>query len=162
MAPLTLVMATRNAGKVREMAELLKDLGVRLRSLADFPQIPDIPEVGATFADNAAAKAKAVAQLTGLPALADDSGLEVKALAGRPGVYSARYAQDRTGGRTPTDRDNWQKLLDELKHVPGGAAGRPLCLCHGPCFPGRPPHHHPGGAGRFYQPGTPGHRGVWL
>ena len=92
MAPLTLVMATRNAGKVREMAELLKDLGVRLRSLADFPQIPDIPEVGATFADNAAAKAKAVAQLTGLPALADDSGLEVQALGGRPGVYSARYA----------------------------------------------------------------------
>ena len=67
MAPLTLVMATRNAGKVREMAELLKDLGVRLRSLADFPEIPDIPEVGATFADNAAAKAKAVARLTGLP-----------------------------------------------------------------------------------------------
>ena len=118
MAPLTLVMATRNAGKVREMAELLGDLGVRLLSLADFPEIPDIPEVGATFADNAAAKAKAVAQLTGLPALADDSGLEVEALDGRPGVYSARYATDRTGGRTPTDRDNWQKLLDELKHVP--------------------------------------------
>ncbi len=74
---------------------------MRLRSLADFPEIPDIPEVGATFADNAAAKAKAVARLTGLPALADDSGLEVTALKGRPGVYSARYAKDRTGGRHP-------------------------------------------------------------
>ena len=99
---------------------------MRLLSLADFPEIPDIPEVGATFADNAAAKAKAVAQLTGLPALADDSGLEVKALNGRPGVYSARYASDRTGGRPPSDRDNWQKLLDELQGIPG--SGGPLAL----------------------------------
>jgi XTP/dITP diphosphohydrolase len=118
MAPLTLVMATQNAGKVREMAELLRDLGVRLLSLADFPEIPDIPEEGATFADNAATKAKTVARLTGLPALADDSGLEVEALHGRPGVFSARYAKDRTGGQPPSDQDNWQKLLDELRGVP--------------------------------------------
>ncbi len=118
MAPLTLVMATRNAGKVREMADLLRDLGVRLLSLNDFPEIPEIPEEGATFADNALAKARTVARLTGLPALADDSGLEVEALAGRPGVFSARYAQDRTRGRTPTDEDNWRKLLDELTGVP--------------------------------------------
>jgi XTP/dITP diphosphohydrolase len=118
MAPLTLVMATRNTGKVREMAELLRDLEVRLLSLADFPEIGDIPEKGVTFAENALAKAKTVAQLTGLPALADDSGLEVKALKGAPGVYSARYAQDRTGERPPKDADNWQKLLDELQEVP--------------------------------------------
>jgi XTP/dITP diphosphohydrolase len=118
MAPLTLVMATRNTGKVREMAELLRDLEVRLLSLADFPEIADIPEEGATFAENATAKAKTVARLTGLPALADDSGLEVEALGGRPGVFSARYAQDRTGGKTPKDADNWQKLLDELREVP--------------------------------------------
>jgi XTP/dITP diphosphohydrolase len=118
MAPLTLVMATRNTGKVREMAELLRDLGVRLLSLADFPEIADIPEEGDTFAENALAKAKIVARLTGLPALADDSGLEVEALGGRPGVHSARYAQDRTGGMTPKDADNWQKLLDELREVP--------------------------------------------
>jgi len=111
-------MATRNAGKVREMAELLRDLGVRLLSLADFPELPDIPEEGATFAANAAFKAREVARLTGLPALADDSGLEVEALGGRPGVHSARYAQDRTGERTPTDEDNWRKLLDELRQVP--------------------------------------------
>ena len=118
MAPLILVMATKNPGKVRELAELLGDLGVRLLSLADFPEVPDIPEEGATFAENALAKARAVAGLTGLPALADDSGLVVEALGGRPGVFSARYAQDRTQGETPTDRDNWQKLLDELREVP--------------------------------------------
>lgn len=118
MAAFTLVMATKNAGKVRELAELLRDLGVRLLSLTDFPALPEIPEEGATFADNARAKAQAVARLTGLPALADDSGLEVAALGGRPGVFSARYAQDRTRGRTPTDEDNWRKLLDELREVP--------------------------------------------
>ncbi len=118
MAPLTLVMATRNAGKVRELADLLQDLDVKLLSLADFPALPDIPEEGATFAENAGAKAREVARLTGLPALADDSGLEVEALGGRPGVFSARYAQDRTPGRTPTDEDNWRKLLDELRDVP--------------------------------------------
>jgi XTP/dITP diphosphohydrolase len=110
-------MATRNAGKVRELAELLRDLDVRLLSLDDFPELPEIPEEGATFAENALAKAQTVARLTGLPALADDSGLEVEALGGRPGVFSARYAQDRTGGRTPSDEDNWRKLLDELREV---------------------------------------------
>jgi XTP/dITP diphosphohydrolase len=118
VAPLTLVMATRNTGKVREMAELLRDLEVRLLSLADFPEIADIPEEGVTFAENAATKAKVVAKLSGLPALADDSGLEVEALGGRPGVFSARYAQERIAGRTPKDADNWQKLLDELREVP--------------------------------------------
>jgi len=111
-------MATRNPGKIRELAELLKDTGITLLSLADFPHLPEIPEEGATFADNAAAKAQAVARLTGLPALADDSGLMVDALKGRPGVFSARYAQDRTFPAPPTDADNWQKLLEELKNVP--------------------------------------------
>lgn len=118
MAPLTLVMATRNPGKVRELAEILGDLEVRLLSLADFPEIPEIPEEGKTFAENAVTKAREVARLTGLPALADDSGLEVEALGGRPGVHSARYAQDLTGNRPPSDQDNWQKLLEELKGVP--------------------------------------------
>jgi XTP/dITP diphosphohydrolase len=118
MPPLTLVMATRNTGKVREMAELLRDLNVRLLSLANFPEIADIPEEGTTFAENALTKAQTVAKFTGLPALADDSGLEVEALGGRPGVHSARYALDRTKGRHPKDADNWQKLLDELREVP--------------------------------------------
>jgi non-canonical purine NTP pyrophosphatase (RdgB/HAM1 family) len=113
-----LVMATRNPGKIRELQAILQDSGVSLLSLADFPHLPDIPETGATFAENAAAKAAAVARLTGHPALADDSGLRVDALKGAPGVFSARYAQDRTTPRPPTDADNWGKLLDELKGVP--------------------------------------------
>jgi XTP/dITP diphosphohydrolase len=116
-------MATRNPGKIRELAALLQDSGVKLLSLADFPKLPEIPEEGATFADNAATKAIEVARLTGHPALADDSGLMVDALGGSPGVFSARYAQDRTSPRPPTDADNWGKLLDELKNVPQGQRG---------------------------------------
>jgi XTP/dITP diphosphohydrolase len=123
MAPPTLVMASRNPGKIRELQALLQDVGVKLLSLADFPELPEIPEDGATFADNAAAKAMAVARLTGHPALADDSGLMVDALDGAPEVFSARYAKARTAPRPPTDTDNWGKLLDELKDVPRGARG---------------------------------------
>jgi XTP/dITP diphosphohydrolase len=118
MAAPILVMATRNPGKVRELKDLLQGLGIELLSLADFPHLPEIPEDGATFAANAAAKAKAVARLTKLPALADDSGLEVEALNGRPGVYSARYAQDRTTPAPPGDEDNWRKLLEEMAGAP--------------------------------------------
>jgi XTP/dITP diphosphohydrolase len=118
VAPPTLVMATRNPGKIRELAALLQDFDLTLLSLADFPALPEIPEEGATFAENAATKALAVARLTGHAALADDSGLKVDALQGAPGVFSARYAQDRTGSRAPTDADNWGKLLEELQGVP--------------------------------------------
>jgi XTP/dITP diphosphohydrolase len=118
VAAVTLVMATRNPGKIRELQALLGDSGVRLLSLADFPHLPEIPEDGASFAENAAAKARAVARLTGQSALADDSGLVVDALKGAPGVFSARYAQDRTAPRPPTDADNWGKLLEELHDVP--------------------------------------------
>ncbi|MFZ5449527.1 MAG: XTP/dITP diphosphatase [Thermodesulfobacteriota bacterium] len=113
-----LVIATRNPGKVREFQELLADTGVSLLNLADFPELPEIPEEGATFADNAGAKAQMVARLTGLPALADDSGLAVDALNGAPGVFSARYAQDLTAPLPPTDADNWRKLLAEMQDVP--------------------------------------------
>jgi XTP/dITP diphosphohydrolase len=123
MAFPALVMATRNPGKIRELQALLADFGVTLLSLADFPLLPEIPEEGATFAENATAKATVVARLTELPALADDSGLMVDALKGAPGVFSARYAQDRTAPRLPTDADNWGKLLDELQGVPWGNRG---------------------------------------
>ena len=116
-------MASRNPGKIRELEALLPDSGVKLLNLADFPLLPEIPEEGATFAENAATKAMEVARLTGHPALADDSGLMVDALGGAPGVFSARYAQDRTSPRPPTDADNWGKLLDELKDVPWGERG---------------------------------------
>ena len=116
-------MASRNPGKIRELEALLADSGVKLLSLADFPLLPEIPEQGATFAENAATKAMAVARLTGHPALADDSGLAVDALGGAPGVFSARYAQDRTSPSPATDADNWGKLLDELQNVPSGERG---------------------------------------
>jgi len=111
-------MASRNPGKIRELRQILADLDLRLVGLDDFPELPEIPETGATFADNAAAKAREVARLTQLPALADDSGLEVTALGGRPGVFSARYAQDRTAPVAPTDADNWGKLLEEMRDLP--------------------------------------------
>jgi XTP/dITP diphosphohydrolase len=118
-----LVMASRNPGKIRELEALLHDSGVKLLSLADYPLVPEIPEEGATFAENAVAKAMAVARLTNHPALADDSGLSVEALGGAPGVFSARYAKARTAPCPPTDADNWGKLLDELKDVPWNERG---------------------------------------
>jgi XTP/dITP diphosphohydrolase len=130
-----LVMATRNPGKVREMQDILKDVGVQLLSLEDFPELPEIPETGATFAENAALKAREVARLTQLPALADDSGLEVEALGGRPGVYSARYAQDRTAPDAPGDADNWAKLLDELAGVPPAQRGARFVCAIALAFP---------------------------
>jgi len=114
----TLVMATRNPGKIRELKAILKGLSLKLLSLKDFPELPEILEQGATFGENAAAKAREVARLTHLPALADDSGLEVAALGGRPGVFSARYALDQTSPAPPRDEDNWRKLLRKLQGVP--------------------------------------------
>jgi XTP/dITP diphosphohydrolase len=113
-----LVMASRNPGKIREMRQILAALSLKLLVLDDFPELPEIPEAGASFAENAATKAREVAQRTGLPALADDSGLEVAALSGRPGIFSARYAQDRTAPLASGDQDNWRKLLDEMQSVP--------------------------------------------
>jgi XTP/dITP diphosphohydrolase len=111
-------MASRNPGKIRELRQILADLDLNLVGLDDFPELPEIPETGTTFAENAAAKAREVVRLTKLPALADDSGLEVARLSGRPGVFSARYAQDRTAPLAPTDADNWGKLLEEMRDLP--------------------------------------------
>jgi XTP/dITP diphosphohydrolase len=118
MAGPALVIATGNLGKIREFSAMLGDLGLTLRTLAEFPECPEVAEDGATFEANAAKKARAVAACTGLAALADDSGLEVEALGGRPGVFSARYARDRTAPEKPTDRDNYRKLLDEMRDIP--------------------------------------------
>ncbi|MGE4554336.1 MAG: XTP/dITP diphosphatase [Desulfovibrionaceae bacterium] len=109
----TIVLATRNAGKIAEFNALLQGRGLTVVGLDAYPEIPDIPETGETFLDNARLKARAVAQATGLVAVADDSGLCVDALDGGPGVYSARYAGE---GHDP-DANN-AKLLDALKHVP--------------------------------------------
>lgn len=108
-----IVIASKNQGKIKEFSSLLSILNVSFLSLLDFPEIGEIPEEGKTFAENALKKASVVAQTTGLPALADDSGLVVDALGGKPGVYSARYA-----GEPKDDFKNIQKLLKELENVP--------------------------------------------
>ena len=108
-----LVLATRNRHKGEELAALLGDIGIRIRTLADFPDAPEVEEYGVTCEANATKKATVVAQATGLPAVADDTGLEVEALGGRPGVYAARYAGDHA-----TYEDNCRKLLQELSGVP--------------------------------------------
>ena len=118
-----LLIATRNQGKVREIEELISDLPVRLLCLADFPETTEVEETGATFAENAALKALAYAEQTGLPALADDSGLEVDALGGAPGIRSARYA-----GADASDADRIEQLLAELART-GDSERRARFVC---------------------------------
>jgi XTP/dITP diphosphohydrolase len=108
----TLVFATRNPGKLAELTDLVAPLGLTVRSAHELG-VPAIAEEGETFAENAAHKARETARFTGLPALADDSGLEVTALGGEPGVHSARYA-----GPGASDQDNNAKLLEMLRGVP--------------------------------------------
>jgi len=110
----TIVLATGNQGKIREFGAMLGELmpDVTVCGLKDFPDIGEIEETGATFEENSRIKAETVARLTGHVAVADDSGLEVDALDGRPGVHSARYS-----GPGATDERNYLKLLDELKNV---------------------------------------------
>jgi XTP/dITP diphosphohydrolase len=108
-----IVMATSNKGKIKELETLLAGWNVKILSLEDFPQIDSIEENGSTFRENAAIKAETVAKLTGLITIADDSGLEVDALQGAPGVYSARYA-----GKEGNDAANNARLLRELAGVP--------------------------------------------
>ncbi len=108
-----IVLATHNRGKMEEMAAILGHLPVELLTLNAFPEIGDIPETGNTLKENAFIKAETVHRLTGLSALADDTGLEVDALNGAPGIYSARYA-----GADATFDDNCQKMLKELHGIP--------------------------------------------
>ncbi len=107
-----IVLASKNLDKVKEMRLILRSLPLEILSLADFKELPDAVEDGATFEENALIKAKFFREQTGLACLADDSGLEVDALGGLPGVYSARFA-----GYHADDATNNQKLLDELKKI---------------------------------------------
>lgn len=112
-----IVLATRNQGKIEEIRSLLKGEegrgSIEICSLKDYPDLPEIAEDGATFSENARKKALTVAQLTGQIAVADDSGLEVDALGGAPGVYSARFAGDGA-----SDSANIKKLLASLRDIP--------------------------------------------
>ncbi len=110
-------MASSNAGKIREIARLLDGLDVEIVPQSELG-VTDADETGVTFVENSLIKARHASDSTGLPAIADDSGLAVDALDGRPGVYSARYA-----GADATDDQNVDKLLDELEDVPDGSRG---------------------------------------
>ncbi len=108
-----LVLATNNKDKIKEMKQLLDDLPITIMTRDDFLEFPDVEETGTTLEENSLLKAKAIFEFTGLPALADDTGLEVDALGGAPGVYSSRYAGDDV-----TYADNNRKLIKELEDVP--------------------------------------------
>ena len=112
-----IVLATRNGNKVREvqtiLADLIDELDLEIVGMGEFPDVPDVVETGVTFAQNATLKAVAAVKATGLPALADDSGLAVNVLGGAPGVFSARWA-----GTHGQDRANLELLLGQLYDVP--------------------------------------------
>ena len=108
-----LIIATKNAGKAKEFQQFFAQLHIRVKSLLDFDDLPDVEETGTTFAENARIKAETIAELLDMPVLADDSGLEIDALQGRPGIYSARYA-----GVDKDDEANIRKVLEEMQSVP--------------------------------------------
>jgi XTP/dITP diphosphohydrolase len=118
----TIVVATRNSGKLREFRELLRPLRCEILSLRDLGIEEEVEENGATFAENARIKALGYSRFTSLPVLADDSGLEVAALGGRPGIHSARYA-----GEGASDADRIGKLLTELNQAGAGSSARFVC-----------------------------------
>lgn len=111
-SPKDLVLASANAGKIKELQELLGGLGIKIIPQTDL-SIPDIEETGLSFVENAILKARNAAKLSNLPAVADDSGLEVDYLKGAPGIYSARFA-----GEGATDDTNKDKLLELMTDVP--------------------------------------------
>ncbi|WP_433743492.1 XTP/dITP diphosphatase [Falsibacillus pallidus] len=110
----TIIIATKNKGKAKEFVQMFAPYGVEVKTLLDFPDAPDIEETGSTFAENAILKAEGISQTMNTIAIADDSGLAIDALNGRPGIYSARYA-----GEQKDDEANMDKVLAELIDVPG-------------------------------------------
>ena len=130
-APTRLLLATRNPGKLVELRRMLSDFDVV--GLADVPEFPEAPETGATFAENALAKARDAAAATGLPSVADDSGLAVDALNGMPGVLSARWS-----GRHGDDRANLELLLAQVGDVPDERRGAAFVCAAALVVPGGP------------------------
>ena len=124
MKPLTVVIATKNAHKFRELKALLRVPGIRLQSLAAYDHLPSVRETGRTFKENAVKKARALARATGCVVIADDSGIEVAALGGAPGVQSARFA-----GRHGDDAANNRTVLRRLREVlPSRRGARYRCV----------------------------------
>ena len=111
--PSTLLIATQNRDKIKEISDILQHHDIVVRSLLDYPEIPPIEETGTTLKENATLKAKTAFELTGLMALADDTGLEVDALDGAPGIYSSRFS-----GPGATYESNVKKLLEDMEGIP--------------------------------------------
>ncbi|MDR2488080.1 MAG: RdgB/HAM1 family non-canonical purine NTP pyrophosphatase [Desulfovibrio sp.] len=129
----TIVLATRNKGKIREFSELLLPFGLKVLGFDDFPHLPEIRETGMTFAENALLKAREASEVTGLVAVADDSGLEVDILGKIPGVRSARYSE--LPGVPATDEGNVKKLLAALEDVPREQRKGRFRCCMAACAP---------------------------
>jgi XTP/dITP diphosphohydrolase len=127
-----IVLATRNKKKVEEIRRITADLPITVLSLDDFPNCPETLEDRDSFEGNAVKKAAEVAKCTGKLSLADDSGLEVDALGGAPGVYSARYAPDATSGNDPR---NYERLLKDLKNIPPQERGAQFVCCLAMAYP---------------------------
>ena len=127
-----IVLATRNSHKVREIREIFEGSGVSFRTLDEFPSVPDVPEDEETFRGNALKKARHVSRSLNLPALADDSGLEVDALGGEPGVRSARYSGGGAG-------ENNAMLLEKMKDVPAEKRTARFRCVAALCSPGLEP-----------------------
>ncbi len=125
-----IVLATRNKKKIEEMKRIIADLSISIRTLDDFPGCPEVEEEGITFEENAVKKALTVAQYTGKPSIADDSGLEVYALNRAPGTLSARYA-----GEDANDRRNIEKLLFEMRSIADEKRGARFVCCIALAFP---------------------------
>ncbi|MBT2656853.1 XTP/dITP diphosphatase [Bacillus sp. ISL-18] len=107
------IIATKNPGKAREFEEIFSSRGIAVRTLLDFPELPDVEETGTTFEENAILKAEAISRALDKMVIGDDSGLIIDALDGRPGIFSARYA-----GEPKNDQNNTDKVLGELQGVP--------------------------------------------
>jgi XTP/dITP diphosphohydrolase len=136
MAANTVVLASRNAAKLRELARILgTGTQIRLAGLDEFPGAPDVPETGATFEENALLKAHAIAEFTGLPSVADDSGICVDALNGMPGVLSARWA-----GKHGDDVANLNLLVGQLADVPDKRRGGYFACVAALALPGGSQH----------------------
>jgi XTP/dITP diphosphohydrolase len=130
-----LVLATRNRAKVMEMTSILQHLDLQIFSALDFQTLPEVVEDGETFRDNAVKKAEAVCAFVNLPSLADDSGLEIEALGGRPGVQSSRFA-----GSHGDDRKNIEMVLELLADVPPERRQARFRCVIAMAFPGSPTH----------------------
>ncbi|HLR03746.1 MAG TPA: XTP/dITP diphosphatase [Virgibacillus sp.] len=135
-----IIIATKNQGKAKEFRTFFDEFGIQALSLNDFGErIPDVEETGETFKENAALKAEQIASLMNQPVISDDSGLEIEALDGRPGVYSARYA-----GMDKNDQANIDKVLTELKDIPEGERQARFVCMLAVAIPNQPTHFEQG------------------